>query len=225
MNKTPRKQAMNKTPRKQELNKTPRKQAMNNTKRKQALNKILKSQHINGNNLIASGSNGGVYKSGNGVKKIVVSHDRNELNIELDITKVASASWIAPLVYEPSSFVKEVPDMKDFYYLVIHMENMKGTLESYVTKNGGIPTSVLQDILLQIELLHGIGICHNDIHAQNVMYNNKNQWYLVDFGRATFNTKCSTNANMTNKLIKINRINARPRRQYNNATPRSLSFE
>lgn len=100
---------------------------------------------------------------------------------EIEIQKIASYFNIAPKIYDI------IEDDTNTYIIMAKLDN---TLAQEIEEFQDEPKIVYQLFLNAIEKinkLHELGISHNDITLTNIMVNQENQVFLIDYGTSTLN--------------------------------------
>lgn len=179
---------------------------------------VKKAFGLNNRNHISSGSFGSIYNTSNGVVKITKSKKVERLIAEYEFSILAGEHKIAPKIDKVKSGIQEY---KSEYYLVLVMQKMDQTLRDYLKNDVNVDGEAIhKELKHKIMSLHDLGICHNDLHEDNIMIKNKT-WYIIDYGKASPNTnKCADDISKLGALIhklnkiKRNKVSVQPRRLF-----------
>ena len=101
---------------------------------------------------------------------------------EAEITKRAAALGVSPKFH--GMRVCCSPDGN--CVLVLELSALRITLADWLNKkrSAAVRNKVLRDIESALAKLHEAGITHNDVHLRNIMLDDKNRPYIIDFSEA-----------------------------------------
>jgi len=111
---------------------------------------------------------------------------------EVDILKKTGEYGISPKLYELyESYICKTPDEYLGFIIMGYLNG--GTLIELLDSGEYITNQDLKNIKKKIKLLHKYKIFHGDLHANNIAYNinkeKEKEFFLIDFGFATFQIK------------------------------------
>lgn len=137
--------------------------------------------------LLNKTNDGGIYRLLNQRKgypisdiavKLIDPTQNDNWKSEIEITDLAAEINIAPRVFD--SCVMNFEN-KDYYGLVFeYIDNAKSINKIFQSEK--INLNTVRQVKQLLDVMYNNGIVHNDLHGENVIFNFRDEPYIIDFG-------------------------------------------